>query len=143
MNTQDMLPQMSAKQRNLPFIAGLALSILSFISLQFTHLQMAIALGAVVFFGTYLLLNIRRFSRMNAAFLKRNAAAEDVPVTVIFIATGMAIVTSIGLLFYIINNGNKTSLTDFALSLASVALGWATIHTMAALALRTSVLATR
>ena len=133
MTTPDFPKLLTPKQRNLPFIAGFVLSIMSFISLRFTYLQMSIALGAVVFFGTYLILNIRRFPRMDAAFLKKNAASEDVPVGVIFISTGMAIVTSVGLLFYIINNGNTTSLPVFALSLASVALGWATIHTMAAL----------
>lgn len=133
MTAPDKPKLLSPKERNLPFIAGLVLSVLSFISLQFTYFQMSIALAAVIFFGIYLILNIRRFPRMDAAFLKKNAASEDVPVGVIFLATGMAIVTSVGLLFYIINNGNTTSLPDFALSLASVALGWATIHTMAAI----------
>ena len=133
MTTPEKSIVLNHRERNLPFIAGFVLSVMSFLSLKFMYVQMSVALGAVIFFGTYLLLNIRRFPRMDAAFLKKNAASEDVPVSVIFIATGMAIVTSVGLLFYIINNGNTTSLPDFALSLASVALGWATIHTMAAL----------
>jgi uncharacterized membrane protein len=131
--TQKHVPAQTPKERHLPFLAGFVLSFLSLVSLSFSLLQTSLALAAVIFFATYLVLTILRFPKMGAAFLKTNAANEDVPVVVIFLATSLVIISSVALLFYIINAGGRTSFADFSLSLVSVALGWLAIHTMAAL----------
>ena len=87
---------------------------------------------ANVFFFVYLLLELLKLPRLTAAFLKHNAADEDEPTWLIVAVTFVAVVVSVGSLFLMLNRGREPEWWELTLSLAAVALGWLTIHTMAA-----------
>lgn len=89
--------------------------------------------AANVFFLVYLVLSAFKIRQLNAAFLKRHAARIDEPVWAIFAVTIGAAVVAIVSLFVVINSGGKPGALAFGLSLASVALGWLTVHTMFAM----------
>jgi uncharacterized membrane protein len=95
--------------------------------------QLAIEAIANVFFLVYLVLTARKIPRLSAAFLKKHAAREDEPVWAIFAVTLGTVATAVASLFIVINSGSRHDALTVVLSLASVALGWLTIHTMAAL----------
>ena len=94
--------------------------------------QATVQLCANVLFCVYLLLELLKLPRLTAAFLKHNAANEDEPTWLIVAVTFAAVMVSVGSLFLILNRGREPAWWELALSLASVALGWLTIHTMAA-----------
>jgi len=73
-----------------------------------------------------------KLPRLTASFLKGNAAIEDEPTWLIVAVAFVAVVVSVVSLFVILNSDPHPEWNALALSLASVALGWLTIHTMAA-----------
>jgi uncharacterized membrane protein len=95
--------------------------------------QLAIIIGADVFFLLYLVLALAGFSKLTPAYLKRNADRADEPVWIIFLVTFAAVVVALASLFILINRHPSPDLPALMLTLASVPLGWFTIHTMAAL----------
>ena len=88
---------------------------------------------ANIFFLVYLTLEFAKIHSLTPAFLKKHAASADEPVWVIFLVTFSAVLVAVGSLFVLINKGGKPNGVELGLSLASVAFGWLTIHTMAAL----------
>ena len=94
--------------------------------------QATVQICANVFFFVYLLLELLKLPRLTAAFLKHNAANEDEPTWLIVAVTFAAVMVSVGSLFLMLNRGQEPAWWELTLSLASVALGWLTIHTMAA-----------
>jgi uncharacterized membrane protein len=94
--------------------------------------QATVQICANILFLVYLLLEVLKLPRLTAAFLKHNAANEDEPTWLIVAVTFMAVVVSVGSLFIVLNSGGQPEWWELSLSLASVALGWLTIHTMAA-----------
>jgi uncharacterized membrane protein len=95
--------------------------------------QLVIEAAANVFFLVYLVLSALKIPRLSAAFLKKHAAGADEPVWAIFAVTLVAVITAVVSLFIVINGRDRHDMLALGLSLASVALGWLTIHTMAAL----------
>ena len=90
--------------------------------------------AACLFFSTYLVLTYVRIPRFDATFLKANAAATDEPAPVIFAITIGTIIVSLACLFSLVNQDKASrDLIEVLLSLTTVALGWFTVHTMAAL----------
>ncbi len=87
---------------------------------------------ANVLFLVYLVLELLKLPRLTPQFLKHNAANEDEPTWLIVAVTFIAVVVSVGSLFVVLNSGGQPEWRQLSLSLASVALGWLTIHTMAA-----------
>ena len=85
-----------------------------------------------IFFLVYLILEFAKIHSLTPAFLKKHAASADEPVWVIFLVTFSAVLVAVGSLFALINEGPPSGV-ELGLSLVSVALGWLTIHTMAAL----------
>lgn len=124
---------MTIDRRHMPFlfaclggVAGLA--IFSVLKLEAT------IVGAVnLFFVIYLALTAVRVPRLTASYLKANAAATDEPAAIIFLITFGTVLVSLGCLFILINESGTPDRIDLVLSLVTVALGWFTIHTMAAL----------
>ena len=93
---------------------------------------LAYSIGANAFFLAYVVLATMQMPRLTAAWLSRNARAADQPVAVIFAVTLVVACVAIGVLFQIINKkGVDTAGLIFAL--ASIPLGWLTIHAMTAL----------
>ncbi|OBZ96379.1 membrane protein [Pararhizobium polonicum] len=120
-------------RRHTPFYAGGICAVIAFALCLFIAPKLAVILSAVIFFLVYLVLIARRLPTLTAAYLKRNAAGTDEPAIVIFAVTLAAAGISIVSLFMAMNTSNKETGVEIALAFASVALGWATVHTMAAM----------
>ena len=118
--------------RHIPFYAGLGSAALVLAAALWLKPDLAIELAAVAFFLSYLLLTALRLPHLTAAYLEHYATDTDEPVGIIFAVTFAAVAISMGSLFVVLNRPAATDL-EFVLAFASVALGWLTIHTMAAL----------
>ena len=95
--------------------------------------NLAIIVGADIFFLLYLALALAGFPKLTAAYLRQNADRADEPVWIIFLVTLATVVVALVSLFILINRQPSPDLTAYMLTLASVPLGWFTIHTMSAL----------
>jgi uncharacterized membrane protein len=118
--------------RHLPFYAGIAAAVLCGVPAILMKPDFAIDIAAVVFFSCYLGRTIIRLPYLTAAYLEHHATDADEPVWIIFAVTFAAAAVSIGSLFVVLNRKGASGI-ELALAFASVALGWFTIHTMAAL----------
>ncbi|WP_127143169.1 DUF1345 domain-containing protein [Pelagibacterium montanilacus] len=94
---------------------------------------LAVELAAVGFFLVYLAVVAIRMPRLDATYLRRHATDTDEPAPIIFLVTLAAIMISLASLFLLLNRENEPTISDLLLGFAAVALGWLTIHTMAAL----------
>lgn len=118
--------------RHLPFYVGLCAAVAGLAAALVLRPDLAIGSAAVAFFLCYLLLTAFRLPHLTAAYLENYATDSDEPVAIIFAVTFAAVAISIVSLFVVLN-GPAASGGEFALAFASVALGWVTIHTMAAM----------
>lgn len=118
--------------RHVPFYAGLGSSALVLAAALWLKPDFAVDAAAVAFFLSYLLLTALRLPYLTAAYLEHYATDADEPVGIIFAVTFAAVTISTGSLFVVLNRAAATG-PEFVLAFASVALGWLTIHTMAAL----------
>lgn len=121
------------QRRHLPFYWALICAGLAFPASFLIGPAFAIEATAVVFFLVYLTLIAFRIPILSGAYLKKNAAEDDAPVAIIFAVTFAAVLISVISLFSALNGAKSASIAGLALAFASVALGWFTIHTMAAL----------
>jgi len=118
--------------RHVPFYAGIGAAIFCGVPAIWLKSDFAIEIAAVVFFSCYLVMTVVRLPYLTAAYLEHHATDADEPVWIIFAVTFAAAAISIGSLFVVLNQKGATGL-ELTLAFASVALGWFTIHTMAAL----------
>jgi uncharacterized membrane protein len=121
--------------RHLPFAVALVLGlVVGLIILGYSHQwETALVWAAFLFFLTYLTFTASRLPRLSAD-LRDNAARTDEPAWFIFAVTFGTIVASLVCLFILLSEKKvDRNLVEVLLSLATVALGWFTIHTMAAL----------
>jgi uncharacterized membrane protein len=118
--------------RHLPFYVGIGAAALGLAAALWLKPDFAIEIAAVAFFLCYLLLTAWRVPYLTAAHLEHYATDSDEPVAIIFGVTFAAAAVSTGSLFVVLNRP-AASLAEFVLAFASVALGWLTIHTMAAM----------
>jgi uncharacterized membrane protein len=125
--------QLSHFHRHMPFYAGLAMAAMALVTGISAGLDNSIVLADVAFFATYLLLTGMRLPRLGADYLRNHAASEDASAAVIFATTLVAIGISIAALFHLINSATPPTTPELMLSLATVGLGWLSVHTMAAL----------
>lgn len=124
---------MTIDRRHIPFFLAFLCGVAGLAVFSVFRLESAV-IGAVnLFFLTYLALTAARIPHLTAAYLKANAAATDEPAWIIFIITFGTVLVSLGCLFTLINKSGEADRIDLVLSLVTVALGWFTIHTMAAL----------
>lgn len=119
--------------KHLPFLVGLAAAAAAAAVLQAARPELTTVGAANAFFAVYLVLAAARLPRLTASFLRAHAAAEDEPAPVIFAITVATVAVAVGAMFRLINGPHAPGLPELALSLLSVGLGWATIHSMAAL----------
>jgi uncharacterized membrane protein len=124
-------------RRHLPFLLAFACGVLVFAVFWWVEPKIAMTAAAITFFLLYLIYTAIRIPRLTAAYLKANAARADEPAAIIFVITLGTVVAAVASLFVLVNSnepsGGGPSSLDLALSLPTVALGWFTIHTMAAL----------
>jgi len=124
---------MTSHRRHLPFYIGAVAGLLVLPAALWLVPELAIVIAANTFFLIYLVLTAIKLPRLTADFLQENAASEDVPEWAIFAVTLGAAAVAVGSLFVLINKAGEPALLNLGLTLASVALGWMMIHTMAAL----------
>lgn len=118
--------------RHVPFYAGIGAALVCGVPAIWLKPDFAIDIAAVMFFSCYLVMTVIRLPYLTAAYLEHHATDADEPVWIIFAVTFAAAAISIGSLFVVLNRKGAGGL-ELALAFASVALGWFTIHTMAAL----------
>ncbi|MCW0002207.1 DUF1345 domain-containing protein [Pararhizobium sp. YC-54] len=122
-----------AHRRHAPFYAGGVCAAITAVLCLYVAPKFAVGLPAVVFFSVYLLLIARRMPKLTGAYLKRNAAGTDEPAVIIFAVTLVTVGVSTVSLFQALNAGGTETVVELVVAFASVALGWLTIHTMAAM----------
>ncbi|MCX8282407.1 DUF1345 domain-containing protein [Phyllobacterium sp. 0TCS1.6C] len=119
--------------RHQPFFIGAIGGIAGFVVALWLAPRLSYLVAANLFFVLYLVLTSIRLPALTAEYLRRNAARSDVPVWLIFAVTLGAVIVAVGSLFALINSAQRPHPVDLALALASVPLGWLTIHMMAAI----------
>ena len=90
-----------------------------------------ILITANLCFAAYLALELRLVRGLTPAKLRARAAQTDEGVPLIFVLALSTIMISLTAIFLVINH-NDGSLTELLLALATIPLGWAVSHTMAA-----------
>ncbi|PWL19346.1 DUF1345 domain-containing protein [Falsochrobactrum shanghaiense] len=93
----------------------------------------AAVIGANCFFVLYLVLTVAALPRLSAPYLKKHAASTDEPVWIIFLVTFATVLVAVISLFILVNQKPQADVFSLVITLASVPLGWFTIHMMAAL----------
>lgn len=89
-------------------------------------------LAGDVFFGVYVALMAVLTPRATAEELRRRACYEDEGIVLIVIITLAAITLSIGSIFTLFFQPKHPDALPLAIAIASVPLGWLTLHTLAA-----------
>jgi uncharacterized membrane protein len=123
----------SPVRRHLPFIIGAAAGIAVSVVLWLVHPNATAVGGAITFFVIYLVHTATRLPRLTADHMKSYAARDDEPAGLILLTTVGAAVVAVVSLFRVLQSPEAPDALQLVLSLATVALGWFTIHTMTAL----------
>jgi uncharacterized membrane protein len=84
------------------------------------------------FFGVYLVLMAVLATRATPDDMRRRASFEDEGIILIVLISLTAISLSIGSIFALLNEPERPDTFRLALAIASVPLGWLTLHTIAA-----------
>ncbi|WVT74598.1 DUF1345 domain-containing protein [Sinorhizobium chiapasense] len=123
----------TTKLRHWPFYTALFCGVLTVPALWFLARPFVLVAAAITFFCVYLFMSWRRLRMMTGRHLKTHARNTDEPEAVIFLVTFAAAATALVSLFIALNAQQTGSALALALAFASVVLGWATIHMMAAM----------
>jgi uncharacterized membrane protein len=119
--------------RHWPFYLALTGGLLSLpIGFAFFRAE-AIEVAAILFFLIYLSITALRLPKLTGSYLEANARDTGEPEPIIFLVTLVAAATSLVALFLALNRAGGGGTVGLSIAFAAVALGWATIHTMAAL----------
>jgi uncharacterized membrane protein len=117
--------------RHGPFLIGVAAAAIAAIPSILVTPAIAVQLITIAFFVAYLAAMAFKVPRLTAAQLKKHAANSDEPTwLIVFVALVAVAVCVISLFTLTIDKGSAGTLV---LALASVILGWMTIHTMTAM----------
>jgi uncharacterized membrane protein len=119
--------------RHMQFAVSAGLGIVALLVALLLRAPLAYSIGANAFFIAYIVLVLAQMPLLSADFLSRNARATDQPVLVIFIVTLVVVGVATVSLFLLINSKDSAGAAALTFALASVPLGWFTIHAMAAL----------
>ncbi|MBK5569332.1 DUF1345 domain-containing protein [Ensifer sp. SSB1] len=123
----------TTKLRHWPFYTALICGALTVPVLWFAARPFVLEGAAITFFCVYLVMSWRRLRMMTGRHLKTHARNTDEPEAVIFLVTIGAAATALVSLFFALNGQKTGSALALGLAFASVVLGWATIHMMAAM----------
>lgn len=93
--------------------------------------SLALLAGANGLFLAYLVLTLRIVRATGAKALRTHAGAGDEGVALILMLAGLAVVASVTAIFLTLN-AETSGFAARALALASLPLGWATVHVLAA-----------
>ncbi len=120
-------------RRHMSFYIAAAGGVLAFfISLIFFK-ALAPVIAANCFFIIYLLMSLYVLPHLTVEHLKKHSASTDEPVLIIFLVTLATLIAAIASLFVLINQKEQPGLFPLVATLASVPLGWLTIHMMTAM----------
>ncbi|MFQ0815518.1 hypothetical protein AVM02_06560 [Brucella anthropi] len=120
-------------RRHMSFYIGAFGGVTAFVIAWFLKSPLAPVIGANCFFVIYLALAASVLPKLTAGFLKKHAASADEPVPIIFLVTFATVIVAIASLFILINGEQKTNTFSLVMTLASVPLGWFTIHMLTAI----------
>ena len=118
--------------RHAQFVVSAGIGAAALAAALLMRTPLAYSIGANAFFLAYVALVTMQMPRLSADYLSRNARATDQPVGVIFAVTLGVVAVAVGVLFQIINRKGVDAAT-LVFALASIPLGWFTIHAMTAL----------
>lgn len=118
--------------RLVPFLLAALAALLGLTLAFWFDWGLAVIIAANAFFVVYLALSFSRIADLNQKFLRHHAAASDVPVLVIFLATVGTVCAAMTSLFMVIN-ADGAPVWRLLLALLAVPLAWATVHLMAAI----------
>jgi len=114
------------------FYASLLLGFLVWAAMAWRDSPLALVLAGDAFFGGYLVLTGLLALRATPDDMRRRASYEDEGIPVIFLLTTGAISVCIAAIFLLLAQSGPRDPVRFAISLASVPLGWFTLHTLLA-----------
>jgi uncharacterized membrane protein len=129
---QDQAPEGRQFRRYGSFYVAAVLGCAIFILALILVGRLAIQLGAIAFFLTYLVMIVIRLPRLNVEFLRIHADESDIPgYVILMVALGTAAIAS-GSLFALLNGGGPPDRLHMILGIAAVVLGWLAVHSMLA-----------
>ncbi|KAB2672781.1 DUF1345 domain-containing protein [Ochrobactrum sp. LMG 5442] len=120
-------------RRHMSFYLAALGGVAAFIIAWLVDRELAPVIGANCFFVFYLALTLFALPKLTVAQLKKHAASADEPVWIIFLVTFATVLVAVVSLFILINRQPQADAFSLVMTLASVPLGWFTIHMMAAL----------
>ncbi len=126
-------PAKQPLHRHMQFAISACIGVLALLGALLFRAPLAYSIGANAFFLTYIAVVLWQMPLLSADYLSRNARATDQPVAIIFLVTLVVVGVATVSLFQLINGKDDASIAALTFALASVPLGWFTIHTMTAL----------
>lgn len=115
------------------FAISACIGVLTLLGALLFRAPLAYSIGANAFFLTYIAVVLWQMPLLSADYLSRHARATDQPVAIIFLVTLVVVGVATVSLFQLINGKEDASAAALTFALASVPLGWFTLHAMAAL----------
>ncbi len=103
-----------------------------FVTREIADTSLRLALAGDGFFSAYLLTMIAFTVGVTPEHLRRRADIEDEGATLIVVITIAAISLSLGAIFEVLNRGTGMPVPLLVFSVASVPLGWLTLHVVSA-----------
>ncbi len=119
-------------RRHIWFYQAAVLGMLLWMVLGRLGQPLRIALAGDVFFAAYLVSAAWRMDTSSPAAIRSRSAASDEGILIIVLITLAAMMLSLIAIFGLVNAPGPTHLPLLLLSLASVPLGWVTLHTVMA-----------
>lgn len=120
-------------RRDLPFYVAAATGVLAALLSYWLAPKLWFAGGADLFFIVFLAMTALRLPKLTAQFLREHARETDDPPWLIFAVTVGTAFVALSSLIVMVNRAGDPSPIAFGLGLASVPLGWFTIHLMASM----------
>jgi uncharacterized membrane protein len=114
------------------FYLALVIGAAVFLLTRAAQMPLRLAAGGDAFYGTYLIAMALHVPQSTPHLLRRRATYEDEGKIVIAIITIAAVALSVTALFWLLNAPGERDTFAFVLAILSVALGWFTLHTVAA-----------
>jgi uncharacterized membrane protein len=119
-------------QHHRRFYIAVALGILVWVASAGYAMSLRTLIAGDVFFAAYLAAIATLLSHSNHAAFRDRASRGDEGLAVIAITTVAAVALSLASIFALLNHHGGTSAVRFALSIASIPLGWIVLHTVCA-----------
>lgn len=116
--------------RYISFLAAAAVAIVVTIGTTVFWRDLAVELGAIAFFLTYLVIIVVRLPRLSKEHLRAHADESDLPGYLILLIALAALMTAAGSLLAVLNGAGSPDRLQMALGILAVVLGWLSIHTM-------------